>query len=207
MNKLLIGIVAIGAGVIAGWYIFLPDQAAAPVSQQDATEAAATNSVEDTTSEVTPQPQRGTLQALLGVGQNGYCTFRSVVSDEGESEGEFWFAGDEYRVAAISRIDGEVYTSNVIQTGGRTYVWGGSAAGTQAMVMDTPTETTQPGDTPIESQERVDLAEEVEYECNATNPPALTFTPPADIEFVDMDLMMEGFFEGEIRGMPEGMNF
>lgn len=206
--------IAIAVIVIAAiGYLLASERAAAPSEVNDAaTNSEATSSAEltEATPDRTADTGTGTFADFFGSGENVYCTFSGDYDEGVSGEGEFWYANDKMRVEATTRVDGEVYTSNMINDGDKVYVWGGTAAGMQAMVMDADTAMNEDSTDSTQTEQaaaRVDMQQRVQYECNPWSARDTQFVPPSDIEFVDMQAMMDGYFQGEMRGMPEGMNF
>jgi hypothetical protein len=206
---LLLGLVAV---VVVAGYLFVASPADAPAPATEmATESIANDQAANEPMEEADSPSGfGALTDFFGSGQSLYCTFSST-HEGGASEGEFWYNSERFRVEATTRTDGEVYTSNMISDGTRTYVWGGTAAGTQAMVFNSDM---MEADTSMDdsfsagqADARVDIDEQVEYDCQPWPVREAQFIPPSDIDFVDMEAMMQGMFEGELRGLPEGMSF
>jgi len=152
----------------------------------------------------------GTFADFLNRGDSGVCTFTSV-HEAGSSEGTFWYDGERIRIESVTRADGEIYTSNVINDSTKTYIWGGTAAGMQAMVFPNNTNTEPATDDVLydtgQADARVSMDQQIEYNCESWTPRSTQFIPPSNIEFVDMDAMLQGMFEGELRGLPEGMDF
>jgi hypothetical protein len=204
-HSLIIAGVIIGVAVVA--YILMAQPAAAPTEPATTTAEpeAELEASSDVPALVTGQ---GTLADFFGRGESVYCTFSGTYEDDTTGEGEFWYANEQLRVEAITRVDGEVYTSNMINDGARTYIWSGTADGMQAMVMDS--DMTTDASTEYEAgaaDARVDMEQTIEYECQPWTPQPAQFVPPSNIDFIDMNDMMEGMFQGELRGVPEGMNF
>lgn len=204
MNRIILIVLVVGVVSTVG-YLVATKPAVAPGGSDAANDM---SSDELTTMEEneTVQSARGTFAAFLERDGSGQCTFASSV-DGVESEGDFWFANGMMRVEALTRVEGEVYTSNIINDGERVYIWGGTAEGTQAMVMDADMSATSYESYATESDARVDMNQEVTYTCANWSPNAVQFVPPSDIEFIDMQTVMSGYFDGELRGVPEGMDF
>jgi hypothetical protein len=205
-HSLIIAGVIIGVAIVA--YILMVQPAAAPTEPTPAATEAETEAMTESDSRDLTTGQ-GTLADFYSRGESVYCTFSGTYADDTTTEGEFWFANEQMRVEAITRVAGEVYTSNMINDGERTYIWSGTADGMQAMVMDTDMSADMPTeyDTGAATDARVDMEQTIEYECQPWTPQAAQFVPPSNIDFIDMNAMMEGMFQGEMRGLPEGMNF
>lgn len=146
----------------------------------------------------------GTLASITGVGQSGYCTFTSTENDT-VTDGEFWFDGDHFAMTATSRVSAELYTSNVINDGSQTFFWGGTAAGSMALVIPNNLAVNSSDELMLPSN-RFDVSTSVAYTCTEEVVGAQTFVPPSTITFTDAGALMDGMFEGELRGIPEGMD-
>ncbi len=190
-------------------YLMFAKPAAAPSDVSGTPDPAATTE-QSASDERDSLSGLGTFADFFGGGRSVFCTFEAAY-EGGSSEGSFWYSDERMRVEATTRADGEVYTSNMINDGERTYVWGGTAAGTQAMVFDNETTETSAEDfAPYDigqADARVSMDQQMSYDCDPWIARDTQFIPPSDIEFVDMEAMMQGLFEGELRGLPEGMDF
>ena len=155
-------------------------------------------------SEVVTYSGTESLRAVLDVRTSGYCTFAS--DDEGvTSTGEFWFDGEQFALAATSRVASELYTSNIINDGTQTFFWGGTAAGQMAVVVGNDISAETIADEAVIPVDRFELEEVVTYTCEETPIAQNIFVPPGTVTFTDMDALLEGMFEGELRGVPEGL--
>jgi hypothetical protein len=205
-HSLIIAGVIIGVAVVA--YIILAQPATAPtdITTNPATTDTKPSAMPDVAEVVSGQ---GTLADFFGRDESVYCTFSGTYEDDTTGEGEFWYANERLRVEAITRVEGEVYTSNMINDGERTYIWSGTADGMQAIVMDTDMTTGAAAefDAGAATEARVDMEQAITYECEPWSVQTAQFVPPSNIEFIDMNDMMEGMFQGQLRGIPEGMDF
>jgi hypothetical protein len=204
-HSLLIAAGIIGVAAVA--YIIMAQPEATPSETAPVSTAAETETV-TTADTPTLATGQGTLADFFSRDESVYCTFSGTYEDDTTGEGEFWYANERLRVEAITRVEGEVYTSNMINDGERTYIWSGTADGMQAMVMDTNMTTASSAEYESGAADaRIDMEQTIEYECQPWTPQDAQFVPPSNIDFIDTNDMMEGLFQGEMRGIPEGMNF
>lgn len=152
---------------------------------------------------------RGSLADFFANDEPVTCTFSGTYDDGAIGDGELWYANEQLRVESVMRVDGEVYTANLIDDGTSVFMWSGTAAGMQAMKMSsTETDTFDYERTAMgQANSPIGMDQEVTYECQTWIPNTMQFVPPSDLEFVDMEAVMQGMFEGELRGAPEGLNF
>lgn len=202
-HSLIIAAIIIGIAGIA--YMLWAEPAVAPTEPTSTGEEVTIPAESEAT---TSGSGEGTLADFFAADDSVYCTFTGRDGEAATSEGEFWYANQKLRVESITRVDGEVYTSNMINDGDRTFIWGGTADGAQAIVMDN--ELTTDASTAYEvgaSDARVDMEQTIEYDCQSWVEQSAQFVPPSNINFIDVSDMMDGVFQGELRGLPEGMNF
>lgn len=203
-HSLMIAAVIIGVAVVA--YILMAQPAAAPAEPRASSPATSTPEVVEGDA-AGVETGEGTLADFYSRSESVYCTFTGVYEDGTTGEGEFWYANERMRVEALTRVGGEVYTSNMINDGERTYVWSGTVDGMQAMVMDTDmTEMSAEYEAGAAADARVDMEQTIEYECQPWAARPAQFVPPSNIDFIDMNDMLDGVFQGEMRGVPEGLS-
>lgn len=144
---------------------------------------------------------RGSFISLMNRGENISCTFTSTT--EGViSEGVFYFSDGKYRVEAKTTANGVTFDSNMIGLEEQSYIWGSSPDGDMALIIaNDATELDESIYDFADMQEgsAIDLDAGVEYDCDPWRPEAATFLPPSDIEFMDMQAMLQ-----DIPGLPEG---
>ena len=183
-----IGIFAVAVLIAGGAYYFFTQSSLEPQIAAEGDEE--TEMQELDSSALTGQ---GTLRSLLGLGQNVKCEF-VYIDDENDNttSGTVYVAGERMRGDFDMMQDNEPYSMHMIRDAEYAYTWGDGPMGEMATKMkletQTPTEanSTDPVDTdPFESDERVD------YECESWTVAASQFTPPSDVEFMDMSAQME----------------
>ncbi len=142
----------------------------------------------------------GRLMELYERGVSMECAF-TYHDENGEGEGTGFFDGDNMRISTTYNEQGTTFISNVINDGTSMFVWGEAPEGGFAMQMA----ATEESMTEMESEfdDSTALNEEVAYDCREWTVDASVFTPPADIEFMNMDSMMEEMMQGipDLEGM------
>lgn len=124
----------------------------------------------------------GTLKAAMALGVPMKCTYK--VND---IDFEGYVQGTKYR----GKMMQEGKMTNVIMTDSTMYLWqeGASQGMKTTYDMEEMEETAQ-------SQETSDMQSfsrpDVEYKCLPTVVSAGTFTPPSNVNFMDLDSLMQG---------------
>jgi len=201
MIRILLIIGGVVVVVAATWFFVSPQAVVAPVLLED--ESIRPSIKEETAPLVQNNTGTGSLADAMLQRESGFCTFISA-NNGSETEGKFWFTKTQYALEAVSRVDGELYTSNMIYNGTETFVWGGTAAGSMAVVFESESTSVPTQAVPVN---RFDLNEMVSYDCGAMEPEPVKFLPPGNIVFTNYSAMIDGSFEGQLRGQPEGMDF
>jgi hypothetical protein len=195
MSKPLL--IAIAVLVLGGaaWFLLAPPTADAPTTADvtnESSETAAPVAAMDEQSEPALSGSASFVE-LMRRGEDYHCTFRSE-ADGMVSTGEFYTDGERYRVMADTTYDGGQAASNMLTDGTTTYVWSDTPDGTVALMM--PNEDTVAAPATPEGYGADDTMinpnEAVEYECERWSVDEAIFAVPADIEFMDMQAMMEG---------------
>lgn len=181
----------------AAWMFFAPATTKAPTSDEVTTtnEGGVREELVDNNEMNSPFVGEGTatFAALIESGGSYRCTFTSN-ADGVKSSGDLYTDGERFRVTAETTVEGEVVMSDMINNGATTYVWSETAEGTMGMMMANDLSETiptgvemYPGDTT-----GVDMEQDVSYNCEAWTGNESFFTPPSNVEFVDMQAMMQG---------------
>jgi|GEM_PF-2545433 len=132
------------------------------------------------------------FRELIAAGVEQRCEFSSV--EEGmETSGTAFIAGDRFAVEAMYIDETGTYDSGMIYTDETSYAWSEQADGTYGVMFAVPKEEflTDSSVRRDAAQPGVDLSQRVKYDCKSWSVDEARFTPPADIEFVDMAAMME----------------
>ncbi len=141
-------------------------------------ETTVTPNTEEQSQETT---SKGSIKSLIGLGKNVTCTVTYPV-DNGTAKGTVYVAGDKrVRADFVTNIENKQIDSYMIQDGTWSYIW--SSTTPQGIKMKI--EENMPTPTPGASQ-NVDLNKEVEYKCSSWSVDSSKFTPPANIQFMDM---------------------
>lgn len=146
----------------------------------------------------------GSMFDILSLGRSVACTY-TFNDESGEGSGTGYFDGQRMRVDSNYTQDGKTFETHMINDGTNLYSWTVSSEGTFAFVTQNQETDDAESDQSMPMQQgqndSVDsLNESVEYDCRAWRAEEGAFTPPRDIEFVDMSAMFEGMMQGM---MPE----
>lgn len=140
---------------------------------------------------------RGTLMAAVKAGVPMKCTYRI-----GEMENEGWIQGKKYR----GKMEQQGKVAEVIMVDNCMWSWSEEEGqGIKTCYESEEADETMWGD--IDEADLPDSVEvpEVEYNCRPAVIGADKFTPPANIEFMDLDAMMQGAMQGEEFDMDQMM--
>ena len=135
------------------------------------------------------------LKELFLQGEDLRCTFTQT-SGTMENSGTAYMSAGSFRVDAITVDDGEQFTSNMIYDGETVYAWSASEEGEFAFMFSIPPEELlEQDELTAPDGSSVPLSEEVNYDCEAWDADAARFTPPQDLEFMDVASMMNAAME------------
>ena len=198
---IVVAVVVIGGGA---WLLLQPEEEMSPST--DATDTSAVSDTDEMESvESSSFTGSDTLAALMQLGASVRCDFVSTDEDGTDSEGTFYTDQSRFRVDAETSTDGETYVSHMINDDERVYVWGETPEGMMGITFSgEDMEPTEPESYELPAgsdEEYVDMSQRVAYDCGRWNVDASVFTPPSDVEFSDMNAMMEEM----MQNMPEGM--
>ncbi len=192
MNTKIVVLIGVAVVVLGGGYMLMQ-------SSDTSGGDVANNTAQESLSE--QNSGSGSFRSLMQRGENITCTFSST-AEGSVSNGTFYYGDGMYRVEAETETDGVTFVSNMIGLADKSYIWGGTPAGEMAVVIaNDTTEMDESVHDFADTQQgsAVDLEAGVEYECDAWRPVPSMFVPPSDIEFLDMQAMMQN-----MPGMPEG---
>ncbi len=184
---------AVGLGL---WLTFGSEKAVAPTASTTQTGGSATV---ESTSNVTVGESftgNGSFLELMGMGRNLVCDFTYIASETNAAvAGTIKVSREKMRGDFEMEQAGAVYESHMIKDGEVLYTWSETPQGTFAMKMLVPEDgSTEPST--AESSRTVDLNNEVDYDCRPWGVDSSVFVPPAGIEFVDMQQLMQGMVPG-----------
>ena len=193
----LLALALLGAGV---YFFVLAEPAAVEEVPLEATSG--TDDLADESDQLSATETNsgiGSLTSILALGRNLECTF-SDASEEGmRTEGIAYIAGERIRSDFVTTDGGVQYDMSVIRDTETAYIWGEAPEGTMAVKTSiAETEGVFPVD---ESTSQPDpFEEQVEFECSRWSVDEGQFTPPADVEFVDLQEQMEAMMGDALGG-------
>ena len=141
---------------------------------------------EEKTSEVsTPK----TLLDLVAMGNEVMCSYSYADEDGDETEGEVFVAGGKTRSNYKAMMaDGKATEGSAITDGEYSYVWGsGMEDGIKVRMRN---EAEEPNEATVTS-EYVQPDRAMDYRCDPWTPDSSVFMLPENVEFRDLDAMME----------------
>jgi len=152
-------------------------------------------------------PFAGSLQAAVKLGVPMKCTYKVA-----DTEVEGWIKGKKYR-GKIKNQQGQ--TAEVVMKDDCMWTW--SEGENQGVKMcfdfEEGKDMWDPDAWKMEGEEYQDVTPpDVEYRCAPTVVSDAKFNPPSDVQFMDLDQMMQGFGEEtapsdeEMNEMMEKMN-
>jgi len=206
MKKTYLVVGVVGIVVVVSWYLAHPKNGI-PVAENQVVESQTL--VANEAVPLIGNSGTGRLADMFTQTEPVQCAFTSIETEDSVSEGMFWYDDGLFAAEVLTRAEGELYTSNLINTGTQLYVWSGTAAGMMAIVMAAPTSTEALLATQADAatSDGIDYEQQVSYDCQPWTPNQLQFTPPADMAFIDVAAMMQGMMEGSVPGAPEGLDF
>lgn len=199
MTKPVLIVAAIALVGTVAWLFLMPPTADAPTTDEVDGDSNAPTEMTEQSSEEATDTFAGTaaLATLLERGGSFICTFRSEENGV-VSEGDFYSDSERFRVSAMTNVDGEMVASDMINNGATTYIWSDTPDGRVGFMMANETmDGMAGGDAPYPGESsQFDVNETVDYECEGWLVNESFFTPPSDVEFTDMEQMMQGMMEG-----------
>lgn len=193
----LLLVVAVAVLLIGGGWYYFDSKKEGP--EREATQSGEGNADQESAASL---KGAGSFRQLMGLGQNLTCNF-SQVSDEtkGAIAGTVYVAGDLIRTDFDMMQAGVTYESHMIQDGQTSYTWTVSPQGTFAFKSDiSESDSSASPKVPdygnTQSEQSLDLSQEVDYDCHSWNVDNALFVPPADVEFMDPQEMMKNMMQG-----------
>ena len=197
-------VVVVGGGV---WFVS-QKPATAPATSEEANSAPTADVVAE--SDFESITGLGSLATLMTLGQTFTCEYRFSDNEGNAGSGTGYFDGERLRVDSSMTTDGERFNSSMINDGTFIYTW--TTGGTEqfAMKMRVPEDTGEPMDytgPEEDSRSHVDMDQEVEYDCDRWRVDPSVFVPPTNVDFMDMEAMMNEMMQGMPEGfeLPEGV--
>jgi hypothetical protein len=139
---------------------------------------------------------KGTVKDLMAMGQKQKCTWETP-----EAKGVVYLDGNKMRTdVTMLKVEGDMPDGmevNTIDDGEWIYTWNNKTnAGTKfkSEAIDETNEEMmeEMDDMPIDTPEEMMEEKTIEYKCVKWTGNGKMFTPPANIEFKDMTVMMQG---------------
>jgi len=129
----------------------------------------------------------GTLIDLAGLGKQVQCSY-----EDEHSQATVYVSGNKFRSDGIAKDSGmNVHTIN---DGDYIYIWSDSEPQGTKMSLDYIDEMS--GDAPAEYNDEIQMQDtEYSFVCSPWIPKQSFFEVPGDVEFVDMQEMMEGMMD------------
>lgn len=181
MSKKLIiiaGVVVVLAGAgVAGWVALKGNDKTISDNSTQTDQPAQTQPQ----SEVMPK----TINGFLAAGKNQKCTFSSSAG-EAQTSGTMYFAGERMRGEYKSVSDGQTTNGQMIITDGLQYFWEPSSKRGVKLTISQQDAEESAGNTSSGSQGGLETDAEYDFNCDDWTVDQSRFTPPSDIEFMDI---------------------
>ena len=151
---------------------------------------------------------KGSLEDLFARGQSMECTY-SQEQEGMATKGKIYVAGKKVRADfKMTRPDGNKIDSYMIQDGGYAYIWTSQSSQGTKMKIEEEMENRQEGAEIKEEMGEFSWEEmEIDYSCSAWREDPSYFTPPAQVEFIDLGGQMEEMTKNQCAAcsqLPEG---
>lgn len=131
---------------------------------------------------------------MIKLGKSLHCTFSYNLEGEMASAGEFYLDGKNERFRSetmVKDVQSKVeMQSTMIFDKNLMYSWS-ATPGYPAIKMTVQMENQAGSD--IQETEQLDWDQNAQYKCKKWNVDDSLFTPPANIDFIDFDQMMNSF--------------
>ena len=193
----------LGVVLVAGWLYFSGNQNQSESNLtanngQNPTVESEPVATDDDAGEV-PLAGLGSFASLMALGQSLRCDFSYVAPEtRGAVAGTVYIDGENIRNDFDMEQAGQLFESHMIQDGEYAYSWSQSPQGTFAI--KTPVNDEDDSgiefDTSPSANRSVDLDHQVEYDCQVWSADPSMFVPPADIEFLSIDEMIQNALGG-----------
>lgn len=186
--SIVLGVLVIGGGI----WLLSPEDRNQPVQpSESATSEADSPETADTSNEADVE-RTATMRDLIARGEALECTFSFEDQDGVAGTGTGYFANDErMRMESTITQDGETYAANYIINDETMYMWGEMQQGDFGIQMSFSA-ATEEDMTQNESDMPVEMDENIDFSCTSWSVDESRFTVPTNIEFMDMDAMMQG---------------
>lgn len=150
-----------------------------------------------------------TFNELRNLGGDFTCTFEDIDESGTVSTGTLYVEGEGKNVRGefdVTDADGAISGGSLIRKGNVNYIWTEDQPEGIMITLDEEDESFF-GEEQVGETSGLDEEEEVAFECEKWNVDSTMFDPPADREFLDMEVMMQQMMEGMVEQMggAEGM--
>lgn len=146
------------------------------------------NKISETKNKV--ENKKTSIKELLGLGQEQKCTW-SGDSEGNVSSGTMMIKGTKFRQTALSKVGSEPETQmEIISDGSWTYLWNPK---TKEQGMKIKVTDEQKADTQKLANGTLDLGKEFNYNCSPASVSDSEFTPPKDVDFLDLEALQNQF--------------
>ncbi len=147
-----------------------------------------TSKINETKNKV--ENKKTSIKDLLGLGKEQKCVWSSEVEGD-KSTGTMLIKGNKFRQSITTKITDQKETAiEVITDGVWTYLWNPNTK-EQGMKMKVTDE--QKADTEKLANGSLDWGKEYNYNCSPASVSDSEFTPPKDVEFMDLQALQEQF--------------
>lgn len=129
------------------------------------------------------------IRSLFGRSNSQICTYSS-----GEDGGTVYIAGDQRMRIDFSSTNPENGSGSMIMTADKNYFWDDASKEgyiTSNKPLEGDDQIAEDDESILEEDESLNMDEEYEFTCENWRVDANIFTPPADINFTDIEAMME----------------
>lgn len=147
-----------------------------------------TNKISETKNKV--ENKKTSIKELLGLGQEQKCTWSGDTEGD-KSSGTMLIKGTKFRQSVTTLNVGESETSmEVITDGTWTYLWNPK---TKEQGMKIKVTEEEKADTQKLANGSLDMGKEFNYNCSPAIVSDSEFTPPKDIDFLDLEALKNDF--------------
>jgi len=154
------------------------------------------NKIDETKNKV--ENKKTSIKDLLGLGQEQKCTWKSEVEGD-KSNGTMMIKGTKFKQTAVSKIGDQPETAmEIISDGVWTYLWNPK---TKEQGMKIKVTEEQREDTQKLANGSFDFGKEFNFDCSPANVSDAEFTPPTDVDFMDLEALQNQFKDM----MPSGI--
>lgn len=147
-------------------------------------------------SAMTMESYSGNLKNLLSNEKNLTCTF-SKEDEFGKMDGTVFVANNKfYGEFTLTTLENEEFKTNIIHDTEYNYTWGSSPAGDIAIKFKNSDEE-KLNTTDDDENNFFNPNEEIDYKCDAWSVDDSVFTPPSEIEFMNLSSQFMDIEDGQ----------